>query len=202
MKIRFLLSFAVAMLMLFGLASVGAAQEITQAGKDVDATLLKINKLNILKYVTPLLLKKTQLNALMTTIEKCQAKQKEIIALDAKEFKKYDADIDKALESALNDGGYPSRDLQAKIIAIQDALLIRRKLATNEMVDMLLDTCKKNLNDGQLAAMANLTDPNYVEGETKVAKLPGDEKTKLYIREVLLSPLTYDIFKQLAKRAQ
>ena len=70
------------------------------------------------------------------------------------------------------------------------------------MVDMLLETCKKNLNDGQMAAMVNLTDPSYVEGETRAAKLPNDEKTKLYIREVFLSPLTYDIFKQLAKKAQ
>ena len=63
-------------------------------------------------------------------------------------------------------------------------------------------TCKKELNEGQLAVMRNLTDPNYVEGETKASKLPDDEKTKLYIREILLSPLTYDIFKQLAKHAQ
>ena len=149
-----------------------------------------------------LLLKKVQLNALMTTIEKCQAKEKEIIALDAKEFKKLDVEIDKALDGALNDGSYPKRELQSKIIALQDALIIRRKLATGEMVDMLLETCKKNLNDGQMAAMVNLTDPSYVEGETRAAKLPNDEKTKLYIREVFLSPLTYDIFKQLAKKAQ
>jgi hypothetical protein len=202
MKLRIILGLAALMVTSFGLTSVGYSQEYTQAGKDVDATLLKINKLNILKYVTPLLLKKTQLNALMTTIEKCQAKEKEIIALDAKEFKKIDAEIDKALDGALNDGSYPKRELQSRIIVLQDALIIRRKLATNEMVDMLLETCKKNLNEGQMAAMVNLTDPNYVEGETKVSKLPNDEKTKLYIREILLSPLTYDIFKQLAKKAQ
>ena len=197
MKFRILLGLLVVML-----SSFGYSQEYTQAGKDVDATLLKISKLNILKYVTPLLLKKSQLNSLMTTLEKCQAKQKEIVALDAKEFKKLETDIDKALDGALNDGSYPKRELQSKIIALQDALIIRRKLATNEMIDMLLDTCKKSLNEGQLAAMANLTDPNYIEGETKIAKLPNDEKTKLYIREILLSPLTYDIFKQLAKHAQ
>ena len=202
MKLRIILGLATALFMSFGLTSIGYSQEYTQAGKDVDATLLKINKLNILKYVTPLLLKKVQLNALMTTIEKCQAKEKEIIALDAKEFKKLDVEIDKALDGALNDGSYPKRELQSKIIALQDALIIRRKLATGEMVDMLLETCKKNLNDGQMAAMVNLTDPSYVEGETRAAKLPNDEKTKLYIREVFLSPLTYDIFKQLAKKAQ
>jgi hypothetical protein len=197
MKFRILLLLAVALC-----SSFGYSQEITQAGKDVDATLLKINKINILKYVTPLLLKKTQLNSLMSTMEKCQAKQSEIIALDAKEFKKIEAEIDKALNGALNDGTYPKRELQAKVIQIQDALLLRRKIATAEMVDMLLETCRKSLNEGQLKVMGGLTDPNYVEGETKASKLPDDEKIKLYIREILLSPLTYDIFKQLAKRAQ
>ena len=185
-------------------SSFGYSQEVTQAGKDVDQLLVKISKLNIVKYVTPLLLKKSQLNALMSTIEKVRAKQSEIVALDAMEFKKQklEAEVDKALEDALNDGSYPKRILQVKIVNIQEALLMRRKIATSEMVEMLLTTCKKELNEGQLAVMRNLTDPNYVEGETKASKLPDDEKTKLYIREILLSPLTYDIFKQLAKHAQ
>jgi hypothetical protein len=199
MKFKLFLALGIAMI-----SSFGYSQEVTQAGKDVDQVLLKISKLNIVKYVTPLLLKKDQLNALMSTIEKCRAKQAEIVSLDAMEFKKQklESDIDKALEEALNNGSYPKRELQSKIIAVQDALLVRRKIATNEMVDMLLETCKKNLNEGQIAVMRNLTDPNYVEGETKASKLPDDERTKLYIREILLSPLTYDIFKQLAKHAQ
>jgi hypothetical protein len=199
MKTKFLIAITLALV-----SSFAFSQEYTAAGKELDSTLLKINKLNILKYVTPLLLKKSQLNALMTTLEKCQAKQNEIIASDVKEFKarKLDTEIDKALDEALNDGTYPKRDLQGRIIAIQDALLIRRKLATNEMVDMLLETCRKSLNEGQITAMKNLTDPNYVEGQTKASKLSDDEKTKLYIREVFLSPLTYDLLKQLAKHAQ
>lgn len=199
MKYKFFLALCLATV-----SSFGYSQEVTQAAKDVDQLLVKISKLNIVKYVTPLLLKKTQLNALMSTIEKCHAKQNEIVALDAMEFKKQklEAEVDRALEEALNDGSYPKRELQGKIIKIQDAILMRRKIATNEMVEMLLATCKKELNEGQLSAMRNLTDPNYVEGETKASKLPDDEKTKLYIREILLSPLTYDIFKQLAKHAQ
>jgi hypothetical protein len=197
MKFRILLVLGLALA-----SSLCFAQDITQAGKDVDQTLLKINKLNILKYVTPLLLKKTQINALLTTLEKCQAKQKEIVALDARDLKPYEAELDKAIDSALNDGSYPKREFQGKIIAIQEALLVRRRLATNEMVDMLLETSRKNLNEGQIAVMRNLTDPNYVEGQTKASKLSDDEKTKLYIREILLSPLAYDILKQLAKRAQ
>ena len=183
-------------------ASLCFSQDNSQAGKDVDQVLAKISKLNMIKYVTPLLLKKTQMDALMTTMERCRAKEAEILALDAKELKKLNADLDKSLESALNDGSYPKREFQAKIISVQEALLVRRKIATSEMVDMLLETCKKNLNEGQMAAMRNLTDPNYVEGQTKASKLGDEEKTKLYIREILLSAVTYDILKQLAKHAQ
>ena len=197
MKIRILIGLAVAML-----SSFAFSQEYTKEGKEVDATILKIDKLHLLKYITPLLLKKTQINAIMTTLEKCQAKQKEIIALDAKEFKKIEPDIDKALDGALNDGSYINRGLQSQIVKLQDALIIRRKLATSEMVDMLLETCKKSLNEGQITAMHNLNDPNFVEGATKITQLPDDEKVKLYIREILLSPLTYDLLKQLAKKAQ
>ena len=44
------------------------------------------------------------------------------------------------------------------------------------------------VNEGQMAAMSNLTDPTYVEGDTKASKLPSDEKVKLFIREIFLSP--------------
>src|SRR5258708_9857124 len=101
--------------------------------------------------------------------------------LDAKEFKKIDGDIDKAIETALNDGSYPKLDLQAKIIKIQEALILRRKIATGEMVDMLLETCKRVLNEGQMTALHNLADPDYVEGTKKVNKMTDEEKTKLYI---------------------
>ena len=127
MKIRFVFALCLALA-----SSLCLAQEPTQAGKDIDAIILKINKLNIVKYITPLLLKKSQMNALMTTLEKCQTKQKEIIESDAKEFKarKIEGEIDKALDEALNDGSYPKRELQGKIIAIQDALLLRRSIGS------------------------------------------------------------------------
>ena len=53
MKFKVFLALGIALI-----SSFGYSQEVTQAGKDVDQIILKISKLNIVKYVTPLLLKK------------------------------------------------------------------------------------------------------------------------------------------------
>lgn len=195
MKFKVLIALLLATVPTFVLAQKAPDQSLI----DTDKTLFKIQRLNIIKYVTPLLLKKQQINDLLLTIEKCRAKELEIRKLDAAELKKVDPDLDKAIESALKDGTYPNRELQTKLIKLQEALLVRRRIATNEMVDMLFETCKKSLNEGQLTVMRNLVDPSYTEGTTKASKLPDEDKTKLFIKQIFLDGITYDILKELAK---
>lgn len=177
------------------------SQQISQAIKDSDQTLFKIQQLNIIKFITPILLKKSQINDLLTTIEKCRAKELEIRELDAKELKKIDEKVTKAIDSAINDGTYPKRELQEELIRVQDALVIRRRIATGEMVEMVLETCRKTLNAGQMNVIKNLIDPKFVDGGLKVDKMTDDEKIKLYIRQIFLDGMAYDLLKQLAKHA-
>lgn len=178
------------------------SQEISPAIKAGNEVLIKIQKLNVIKFVTPLLLKKDQIYSILTTLAKCRSKELEIRELDAQELKKLDAKVTKALNDSLEGGSYPKKELQSEIIKVQDALVIRRRIATNEMVDMVLETCKKTLNEGQMTAMKNLIDPSYMVGNTKADKLPDEEKVKLYIREILLDGMTYDILKTLGKNAK
>ena len=198
MKYRLLLGLALAACPLFAIAQ----QDSAQASKTIDQVLYKIGKLNIIKYVSPLLLKKAQMNDLMTTMEKCRAKENETRIEDAKIFAQLEPKIDKAIESAINDGTYPKRDIQITVVAIQQSILARREKATNEMIDMMYTTVKKSLNEGQINALKNLINPKDVDPSYKADKMTDEEKIRLYIRQVLLDGMTYDVLREMAKHAE
>lgn len=166
-----------------------------KAGNEI---MLKIAKLDFLRSITPLLLTKPQLMELLSTMAKCKAKELEIRDLDGKELKKLDDEITKNLDNAIQKGDYPDRDFQGRLVKVQEALLIRRRLATNEMVDMLWETVKKNLNEGQIAAMGGLLDPKVYDP----AKLTSEDKARVYIRQVFLDGMAYELMNQLVKYAK
>ncbi|MBI1331534.1 MAG: hypothetical protein JST12_11155 [Armatimonadetes bacterium] len=172
----------------------------TQGSADVDKILYKIQQLNLIKFIQPILLKKSQYNDLLTVIERCRAKENDIKDLDAKELKKVEGDIDTALSGATNDGKYPSRELQEKLIKVQDALVTRRRIATNEMVDMIYEVCKKTLNEGQMNVIKNLIDPSFVGGKTD--KMTDEQKIRLFIQQIFLDHMAYDLMREMAKHAE
>jgi hypothetical protein len=166
-----------------------------------EITYQRINQLSMVKFILPLLLKKSQYNSLLITIEKCRRQELEIREKDATELAKLDKKIGQAITDGIESGKLPSQDFQTEIIKLQKALFMRRQIATGEMVDMILETCKKSLNAGQIKAMANAMDPKAIDPEAKPSQMSDDEKVKSYIRFVLLDGTTYEILKQLAKRA-
>jgi hypothetical protein len=183
-------------------ASVYAQSTPSAAVTSGNEILLKITKLNFLRSITPLLLTKQQLLQLLGTMDKCKTKELEIRALDAIELKKLEEEIDKNLVGAIEKGDYPNRDFQNKIVKVQDALLIRRRLATNEMVDMLWDTVKKNLNEGQIAAMGGMFNPKDVDPKLDAATMSAEDKARIYIKYIFLDGLAYDLMNQLYKHAK
>ncbi|HLP00185.1 MAG TPA: hypothetical protein VK171_16430 [Fimbriimonas sp.] len=164
--------------------------------------MLKITKLDFLRSINPLLLTKQQLLQLLGTMDKCKAKEMEIRALDVVELKKLEAEIDKNLTAAIEKADLPNRDFQNKIVAVQEALLIRRRIATNEMVDMLWETVKKNLNDGQIAAMGGLFNPKDIDPKLDPAKMTAEDKARIYIKYIFLDGLAYELMNQLYKHAK
>lgn len=169
------------------------------SGNDI---ILKITKLDFLRSITPLLLTKAQLLQLLGTMDKCKAKELDIRAQDAIELKKLEEEIDKNLEGAIQRGDYPNRDFQAKLVRVQDILMIRRRAATNEMVDMLWETVKKNLNEGQIAAMGGMFNPKDIDPKLDAAKMTSEDKARIYIKYIFLDGLAYDLMNQLFKYAK
>ncbi|OWU65112.1 MAG: hypothetical protein CBB60_006350 [Armatimonadetes bacterium Cent15-Ar3] len=183
--------------------STGAmAQTPTKNVQDANQVLINIDKLNVVKFVLPLLLKKKQIGDMMAAMEKCRSKELEVRESDAKELLKLDADTKKAVAAAVEKGDYPDKALQSKIISVQEAILTRRRIVVNENVQILEDAAKLTLDEGQLKVMINILDPRSVDPSAKPDKMSDDEKRRFYLRSVFLDGLTYELLKVMYKKAE
>jgi hypothetical protein len=177
------------------------APKIPQSVIDTEKMMFKISQLNQVRFLLPLLLKKKQYNDILLAIEKCRRQELEIREKDATEWLKFDKKVSAALKDGLEDAKMPSRELTNDLYKMQNALMIRRQIATGEMVDLVLDACKKTMDSGQLKAMAFAMDPKVVDPSLKTENLGEDARMKAYIRYVFLDGVTYDVMKILAKNA-
>lgn len=184
------------------ISAFAGAQTPSKNIQDANQVLLNIDKLNVVKFVLPLLMKKKQIGDMMAAMEKCRAKENEIREADAKELLKLDAEVKKAVSSAVEKGDYPDKALQSKIIAVQEAIIVRRKIALNENVQVLEDAAKLTMDEGQLKVMVNILDPRSVDPSAKPDKMSDDEKRRFYLKSVFLDGLTYELLKVMYKKAE
>ncbi|MDH4387326.1 MAG: hypothetical protein QE269_01220 [Fimbriimonas sp.] len=184
------------------LGAYSGAQTPSKNIQDANMVLVNIDKLNVVKFVLPLLLKKKQIGDMMAAMEKCRSKELEVRESDAKELLKLDADIKKAVSGAVEKGDYPDKALQGKIIAVQEAIITRRKIVVNENVQILEDAAKLSLDEGQLKVMVNILDPRSVDPSAKPDKMTDEEKRRFYLRAVFLDGLTYELLKVMYKKAE
>ena len=184
------------------IGAVAGAQTPSKNIQDANQVLINIDKLNVVKFVLPLLLKKKQIGDLMGAMEKCRTKELEVREADAKELLKLDADVKKAVAAAVEKGDYPDKALQTKVIAVQEAILTRRRIALNENIQIMEDAAKLTLDAGQLKVMVNILDPRSVDPSAKTDKMSDDEKRRFYIKSVFLDGLTYELLKVMYKKAE
>jgi hypothetical protein len=180
------------------------AQTSTQSPKmqKAAATLSKIDRLSACKFVLPLLLSKSQMNDILLTLEKCRKAQQDTLDKDADEMAKIDAKVTKALDEAIKDGNYPSKEFQNEVIKVTQGIATRRAIVVGNLVGLLNDTVRKSLNGGQLKAMVNLVDPNSIDSTLKPEKWTEEEKVNFYLRTVMLDNNTYELLKTLYKNAR
>jgi acetylornithine/succinyldiaminopimelate/putrescine aminotransferase len=66
------------------LGAYSGAQTPSKNIQDANMVLVNIDKLNVVKFVLPLLLKKKQIGDMMAAMEKCRSKELEVRESDAK----------------------------------------------------------------------------------------------------------------------
>lgn len=185
------------------LAAQSAPHEnkIPKAIEDSNKVFYNISRLNTVKFVLPLLLKKKQINDLLTSMEKVRATEGKMREAEAIALLKIDPEITAAVNAALEKGTYPNRELQQKILKTQDNIINIRRAIVDGNVEELYSTCKKTLDEGQLKSMGAI-DANSFSPGIKTEGWSDEDKQRFYVRTVLLDGLTYELLKKMYKTAQ
>ena len=199
---RFLLPSLLLLAGTLGLAQSSPSPAVQESYAKADAVLANMNRVDFLGKILPLNLKKDQINALLTALEKARAQERDIRGKDAVELAKLDDEVAKAVDAAIAEQNVPSVELQNKIIRVTKALAIRRQVATGEMTNDVYAVCARVLDPGQLKVMGEILRPDLVAPGTDRKAMGDADKQKFFIRYILLDGVAYDVLTKMGKAAK
>lgn len=190
---------AVVGLSLLALTSGAMGQTSDAAAKRSTEILKKARTLDLLNHILPLLLTKEQINQMLPAIERTRAKVRAIEKAEAEDLAKYEKKLDDAIAQGFEKERVPGRTVLNEISKLFQALAIRRQIAAEENAEDMLTVVKKALNAGQLKTMAGSLDMKVYLPGVDPATITEDMKIKVYIKDVLLDPLSYDFLVRLSR---
>jgi predicted house-cleaning noncanonical NTP pyrophosphatase (MazG superfamily) len=183
------------------LAGASVAQSTTPAlTHRSDQILLKMRQVDLLMHILPLVLEPKQLRDLLPPIEKARAQERKIRAAEDAELAKLEAKLDAALKKAYETGEYPERALLSEIHKVTSTMSLRQQVELEAMIDSIYPVVMKTLNEGQRTTMAKSLDPKFFLPDVKSEEITEEDRIRLFIRHVLLSPPAYDILVKLSLR--
>ena len=181
--------------------SIAVGAQTNDEAKRSDAILMKARQLDLLNHMLPMTFTKSQINALLVPIEKARQNVKKIASMEAADLAKFEAKIGSAVDSGVNDAKVPSPDLLKEVNRLFTAFTVRRQIAAGENADLVYEVMLKVLNKGQLAVAAKTIDPNAYDPTVDLKTWTDEMRTKLFIKDVLLDPASYDLMVKMSKKA-
>ena len=181
------------------LAISGAAfsQTASDKAKQSAATLDKMRQIDLLNHVLPLVMTKEQIRKLLPVIEKARRDVRTQEDLEAKILGQYAAKVDKAVQDGIDKGDVPNKELLRELNAVIRTFTMQRAAIASDNTDMVLEVVKTTLNSGQMKAAGNSLDFKLYNPNIKPEEVKDDDRLKLFIREILLDPLAYDLLVKL-----
>lgn len=191
MRSRFLFS----LIALFAMALAGA-QTDDQLAQKSNEIFDKATKLDLLNQILPILFTKEQYREILPEIERARQRVKETQRLEAGELKKLEGDLDKALSEAMDKGMVPPKETLSAVSKTLQKLSIARRIISDQNTQAVLDVFNKTANAGQKKAATNALDPKWFG--LKAEEMKDDDKLRIFVREILLHPLAYEIMRKLS----
>lgn len=165
-------------------------------------TMAKLQKIDICKFVLPVLFDKNELGILIGVLEKVRDNEIKLRETNAKDILKYDKAIDEAIEKAVNEQALPPKELQQDLIKTLTVINQRNALFTADSVKMVYEKMVGSVQKGKLKAIQNLMDPKSIDSSVKSETWTSEDKIKFYIQTVLLDGSTLNFLKLLYKNAK
>lgn len=196
MRMRLWMATALAL----SLVSVGSTQQITADQMAAQSSIIfdKNLKLDLYNQILPILFTKEQLRAILPSIERARQTVRETEKLEFEELKKLEKELDAALKDAESNQKIPPPELMTKVSNTLKKLSTARMLIVQMNTQAVYDAFMKATNAGQQKAAANSLNMALIMPGTKPEDVKDEDKIRIYVREILLHPMGYDILRKLS----
>jgi tRNA nucleotidyltransferase/poly(A) polymerase len=189
----------IAISIVLALATAGFAQDKSAASV---ATLQKMRQIDLLNHLLPLVLQKEQIRKMLPTIEKARRDVKAQQDEEAKFLQQYSPKIEKAVKDGVEKGDVPDKELLKELNAMVRMMTMKRSAVVSDNTQMVLEVFKSSLNAGQLKAAANSLDFKLYNPNIKPEEVKDEDRIRLFVQEVLLDPLAYDLLVKMQSGAR
>jgi hypothetical protein len=189
---------AVATMGTFVFAKNNSAEPV-QTAQEAHATVIleKIQKVDILSQVLPILLTKEQIKKLLPTIEDARQAVADVKKKEYDQLKRLESMLDKVIADGMEKGEVPKVEERKEAIKVINSLAVGRQAVI--AINTAKVTAKFNevANKGQIKTAANSLDPRFFEGQ-KIEEIPDEKKVEMFCQEVLLHPLAYEMLRKMS----
>jgi hypothetical protein len=173
-------------------------QTPSEQARRADEIMAKAARLDLLNQILPVLFTKEQLRKILPSIEKARQLNRETEKEEYKALLKLEGKLDAAIKDANDKGQVPTRALLNEVFQTYDQLTKKRQIVIALNTNDVLQVFLANVNNGQKKAAANSLDPRQFDRTVKVDEMKEEDKLRLYVREILLHPLAYDVLVKLS----
>jgi hypothetical protein len=188
------------------LASCSAA--FAQAASDAERSrrseeiMTRAVQIDLLNQILPVLLSTDQLRQLLPTIERIRQRVRETEKLEFDELRKLESKLEAAYKDGMEKGLVPPRELIGEVFSTYSRLGVSRRLMAEKNAQDVLDKFMEVANAGQQKAAAQALNPRTFDASAKPDEMSQEDRLRLYVREILLHPLAYDILVKLSMRKE
>ncbi|MEA2552990.1 MAG: hypothetical protein QOJ65_1166 [Fimbriimonadaceae bacterium] len=195
MKLKLLLAISLSAACL-----TGAVAQTIDPDKSKESTRIvqAMRKVELMNQILPLVLERDQILQILPVLERIRDKNRRLLIQEHDDLLKYDKQSTAAVDAAMK-GKLPDQNFVRELVAFYRVNDLRRQIAMGENIDLLLPALDKALNKGQQKVMANSLTLKFFEPDITPEQATDKLKIRVFVREVLLDPLTYELLVAMAK---
>jgi len=172
------------------------------SGKESDIVMSKIIALDMMNFLLPLAMTREQYLRALPVLERIRADTKLSEQKEAKALRELEPKLDASLKDCVEKGLVPTREFRAHIAELLKSFSIIRQAQIADNVSKFYTALKDIWTPTQMKIAAqSLEMKDYVPAD-KVDQMSDEDKAKIFVREVMLNPASYQVMLRLSSPSQ
>lgn len=188
--------FAIAGMFVLPCSFAQAVQEDT--GVKSDVIMSKIFTLDMMNFLLPLAMKTEQYDKVLPVLEKVRRDTKLSEDDEASKLREVEAEVDAAIKDCYDKGLVPKKELRDKLGKMLHDFAIKREIQIAKNIDAMYDALKSVWTPTQMKIASVSLNPKDYDPQAKVDEMSEEDKVRIFVREIMLSPAAYPVMVKLS----